>query len=185
MNLDFHGKVALVTGASSGIGEATAGELSKMGCNLMLTGRNEKQLTALKDGLKNQPGKIEFLSGDLSDTPFRKKLVEKTIENFGRLDILVNSAGIIEMKTIETTSIFLFTTAPAPAPFTSYLLPLTSYLLLLTSYLSPLTSYLLPLTSTETLARIFLHFGHFINPLLNCTHLSNFFINHSQPSTNN
>jgi NAD(P)-dependent dehydrogenase (short-subunit alcohol dehydrogenase family) len=105
MNLLFHGKVALVTGASSGIGEATARKLAKLGCGLMLTGRNEKNLAALKDTLKNQPGKIEFLSGDLSDITFRKNIVEKTIENFGRLNILVNSAGIIRMGTVETTSL--------------------------------------------------------------------------------
>jgi NAD(P)-dependent dehydrogenase (short-subunit alcohol dehydrogenase family) len=105
MKLDFHGKVALVTGASSGIGDATAREFSKSGCDLMLTGRNEKNLIALKASLKNESGKIEFLSGDISDINFRKNLIEKTINIFGRLDILVNSAGIIGMGTIETTSL--------------------------------------------------------------------------------
>lgn len=100
MNLDFSGKVALVTGASSGIGESTAKAISSLGGNVMITGRNTDKLAALKNALRENPGKTELLSGDISDGSFRERLVEQTLKTFNRLDILVNSAGIINMDSI-------------------------------------------------------------------------------------
>lgn len=105
MNLDFSGKVALVTGASSGIGEAAAKAISSLGGNVMITGRNTDKLAALKNTLQENPGKTEFLSGDISDAGFREKLIEQTLKSFNRLDILVNSAGIINMDSIETCTL--------------------------------------------------------------------------------
>ncbi len=104
MNLSFTGKVALITGATSGIGEATAQELAKQNCNLMLTGRNEQKLTALQNHFSSTGINCTVLAGDIRDAKFRQQLIEETINRLGRLDVLVNSAGIIEMGTIETTS---------------------------------------------------------------------------------
>jgi len=105
MNLDFSGKVALVTGASSGIGEAAAKAISSLGGNVMITGRNPDKLAALKNVLEGNSGKTELLTGDISDGNFRKKLVEQTLKSFSRLDILVNSAGIINMDSIVSCTL--------------------------------------------------------------------------------
>lgn len=104
MTIQFDGKTALVTGASSGIGEAAARALSAAGCSLMITGRNEDKLLRLKGELLQHEGRVEYLAGDICDPGFRKLLVEKTAAAFGGLDILVNSAGIIASGTIETTT---------------------------------------------------------------------------------
>lgn len=101
-------KVTLITGASSGIGAATAILFSKLGAKLSLNGRN-------KDNLENVCKKCEEVSsskykpflviGDLTKESDVKKLVEDTINKFGKLDILINNAGIIEFGTIENTSL--------------------------------------------------------------------------------
>jgi len=105
MNLSFTSKVALITGATSGIGEATAKALAERNCNLMLTGRNEQKLSTLQERFSQTGIKCEILAGDISDAKFRQRLIEETINRLGRLDVLVNSAGIIELGTIETTSL--------------------------------------------------------------------------------
>lgn len=105
MNLNFNGKTALITGASSGIGEATARELSKLGCQVMISGRKREKLMALKSSLGGDSRRIELFDGDICDLQFRENLVEKTIESFGRLDVLVNSAGIIGMDSIFTSTL--------------------------------------------------------------------------------
>jgi NAD(P)-dependent dehydrogenase (short-subunit alcohol dehydrogenase family) len=106
MNIRFDEKVVLITGATSGIGRATALLFAGAGARLMLTGRNRDVLLELKSKL-DKPGSetCEILPGDITDTAFRRDLVAAAIDNFGRLDILVNAAGIIASGTIETTSL--------------------------------------------------------------------------------
>ncbi len=105
MNLSFTDKVALITGATSGIGEATAKALAELKCNLMLTGRNEQKLGNLQKHFSSAGITCEVLAGDISDSGFREKLINETLQRFGRLDVLINSAGVIEMGTIETTTL--------------------------------------------------------------------------------
>jgi len=95
---DFNGKVALITGASSGIGAATAAYFAKFKCSLSLTGRNTDGLERTKKAAINaglSEDKILLLSGDVQDETFLQQLVEKTISTFGQLDILVNNAGMV------------------------------------------------------------------------------------------
>lgn len=95
---DIRGKVALITGSSSGIGAATAEYFASLGCHLSLMGRNESNLNDIKQkclaaGLKD--GEIFTSVTDLNDKNQIEKLINDTIKTFGKLDILVNSAGII------------------------------------------------------------------------------------------
>jgi len=112
-DLSLNGKVALITGASSGIGEATAKLFARRGAKLALTGRNEVNLHRVKDEC------IVILGPDGAEHPLTVivemsceadviNLVDTTIKKFGRLDILVNSAGIFERGSIETTSLEQF-----------------------------------------------------------------------------
>ena len=105
MEITFDNEVILITGATSGIGEATAKVFSEANAQVMLTGRNEKKLTALKGSLQTANSTIQFLTGDIMDEKFREKLINETIHEFGQLDILVNGAGIIAMGSAETTTL--------------------------------------------------------------------------------
>ncbi|OWF34571.1 11-beta-hydroxysteroid dehydrogenase-like 2 [Mizuhopecten yessoensis] len=93
-------------GASSGIGAATAALFSKLGASLALTGRKEDNLQ--KIGQKCSEGNGEkplLVPGDLAKEEDIKKVFDKTVEHYGKLNILVNCAGIIELGSIETTSL--------------------------------------------------------------------------------
>jgi NADP-dependent 3-hydroxy acid dehydrogenase YdfG len=85
------GRVAVVTGASSGIGEATARLLAKEGCNVVLAARREDRLIALAAEL----GEGTLVAPtDVSDPAACAALVARTLERFGSLDILINNAGL-------------------------------------------------------------------------------------------
>jgi NAD(P)-dependent dehydrogenase (short-subunit alcohol dehydrogenase family) len=106
--LDFRNKTAIITGAANGFGKKLAVELSKRGCNLVLSDINQ---AGLDDTLKSlaSPDKACALMGDVSVEANSKKLVELAISKFGSLDIAVNNAGIAhEMAAIHelTESIF-------------------------------------------------------------------------------
>lgn len=102
MKIEFDNKVVLITGATSGIGEATARVFSESGARVMLTGRNHDKLQELTGSLGNG---AHFIAGDLTDAAFREELIQETVEKFGQLNILVNAAGIIAMGTVETTAL--------------------------------------------------------------------------------
>ncbi|KAF5888682.1 3-oxoacyl-[acyl-carrier-protein] reductase FabG-like, partial [Clarias magur] len=99
-------KVALITGASSGIGAGTARVFAGLGAQLALNGRDMDNLSKVARECEECGGKKPLLvPGDLTDEDTVKKTVEDTIAHFGRLDVLVNSAGILAMGTIETTDL--------------------------------------------------------------------------------
>ncbi|XP_045195360.2 3-oxoacyl-[acyl-carrier-protein] reductase FabG-like isoform X1 [Mercenaria mercenaria] len=100
------GKVALISGASSGIGAGTAKMFSKLGAKLALTGRNEDNLKKTGNECEELGGhKVLCIPGDLTIEEDVNKIVEDAVKHYGQLDILVNSAGIVELGTIETTSL--------------------------------------------------------------------------------
>lgn len=89
MQLELDGKVALVTGSSSGIGNAIAQSLSEEGCKVVLNGRNEDNLNI---AISEIPGSIG-ISGDVSNPIQAEKIIEKISKTFGSLDILVCNVG--------------------------------------------------------------------------------------------
>jgi NAD(P)-dependent dehydrogenase (short-subunit alcohol dehydrogenase family) len=102
---EFNGRVALITGASSGIGQAAAERLAAAGAAVAITGRQAEPLQALAAQIQQAGGQALAVVGDLqSDPHFPKALMEATLSRFGRLDILINSAGTLGMGTIETTT---------------------------------------------------------------------------------
>lgn len=102
--MNFAGKVVLVTGASSGIGAATAVFLSRLGAKLSLTGRNVANLEKTVQNC-DKSSQTFVVSADLTKESDIEGLVKKTIDHYGQLDVLINNAGIIETGTIENTSL--------------------------------------------------------------------------------
>ncbi len=88
------GKVAIVTGASSGIGRATAKLLAGRGAAVVLAARNEEKLGALEKEISASGGRTLAVKTDMADESSIRKMVERTIAGFGAIDILVNNAGV-------------------------------------------------------------------------------------------
>jgi NAD(P)-dependent dehydrogenase (short-subunit alcohol dehydrogenase family) len=90
---DLAGKVAWVTGAGSGIGEAAALALAREGCAVALSGRRPEPLQAVADKIVKAGGRALVAPGDLGEQDTASRIAKDIAEKFGRLDILVNNAG--------------------------------------------------------------------------------------------
>ncbi len=99
------GKVALVTGASSGIGHGIALGLAQAGAAVALCARRAERLEAMAREIEAGGGTALVLAGDVVDADFATSIVQRTIDHFGQLDILVNSAGMIQSSTIENANL--------------------------------------------------------------------------------
>jgi len=95
------GRIALITGASSGIGEGAAIALAEAGAFVAVAARRADRLEALTQKIVAMGGTALALPGDVSDETVAREIVAKTIKHFGRLDILVNSAGVIAPGGVE------------------------------------------------------------------------------------
>jgi NAD(P)-dependent dehydrogenase (short-subunit alcohol dehydrogenase family) len=103
MERELEGKVALVTGATSGIGRATVLRFAEAGARVAVVGRNQPQLAAVCKEITRNGGKALAIRADVTVKPIPRRIVNETVEKFGALDILVNAAGHISNGTIETT----------------------------------------------------------------------------------
>lgn len=99
--LALSGRVALVTGASSGIGESGAMALAAAGATVALSARRADRLESLVQKITASGGNAIALPGDVADEAVAKSVVAETVRRLSRLDILVNSAGIIQPGSIE------------------------------------------------------------------------------------
>jgi 3-oxoacyl-[acyl-carrier protein] reductase len=107
MQPQLEGKVALVTGASAGIGRASAVALAHAGAHLVVTARRAERLQALQAQLKadGATGQVTIVTGDAREDATASAAVQAAIDAHGRLDILVNNAGVGIYKTIGDTSL--------------------------------------------------------------------------------
>ena len=97
-------KVAIITGAGAGIGEATAILFAKEGASVCCVDLADSGLkTAQK--IKDSGGKAQFIQGDVSKPEDAKRIIEKTIASYGRIDILFNNAGIVVPGKVDNTSV--------------------------------------------------------------------------------
>lgn len=90
----MQGKVVIVTGGSSGIGKACAERFGKAGAQIVITGRNQQKLDAALDELHKQNINAIAVQSDVSNPDDCHTTVAKTLEAFGRIDVLINNAGI-------------------------------------------------------------------------------------------
>ncbi len=89
-------KVAVVTGASSGMGKAIAERFVKEGAKVVAVARREERLKELAEGLKDAPGEIAVFTADITSSEKNNEMIDFAVKTFGRLDILVNNAGIMD-----------------------------------------------------------------------------------------
>ena len=94
----FNGKVAIVTGGSSGIGKETARRLVAHGASVVLSGRDEAKLTTAAKEVSGDPAKVRILAGDISKPATSLALVALAEKEFGGLDVLVSNAGVFKPK---------------------------------------------------------------------------------------
>jgi Dehydrogenases with different specificities (related to short-chain alcohol dehydrogenases) len=98
----FEGKAAIVTGGSSGIGKACVKRLCEEGCSVTFSGISEIGLSTEKE-FQKAGYKVHFLRGNMEEEVFCKKLVDKAVEQWGKLDYLVNNAFAFTAKGINVT----------------------------------------------------------------------------------
>ena len=97
-------KTAVITGAGSGIGYAVAEAFVREGTNVVLNGRNEDKLARAAAQL-GQPGQLAIVAGDVTRPETAGRIVEASVERFGRVDVLVNNAGTFESKPFTDYSV--------------------------------------------------------------------------------
>ena len=95
------GKVAVITGASSGIGEATAEALAAEGAAIVVAARREDRLEDLVERVNGNGGKALAVACDVTDEQQAHGLIEKSRDEFGRVDILVNNAGVMQLSKVQ------------------------------------------------------------------------------------
>lgn len=106
MNMDrqmLEGKVAIVTGASYGMGQTIAELFAEEGASVVLTARGQEKLDAVVEGIRAKGQNAVGVVADVCSTEDTKKVFETAVKEFGHLDILVNNAGIGEQKMIDET----------------------------------------------------------------------------------
>ncbi len=99
--MNIKDKVIIITGASSGIGEATALKLSKEGAKVVLTARREEKLEELKKKIESNGGEALIVTGDVTKKSDYEEVVNKTLEKFKTIDALINNAGLMPLSYVE------------------------------------------------------------------------------------
>ncbi len=101
MSNNIEGKVVVITGASSGLGEATARLLAAQGARVVLGARRVERIQALADELTNSGGKALAVATDVTDRDEVKALVDAAVQTYGRIDVLINNAGLMPHSPLE------------------------------------------------------------------------------------
>ncbi|MBA3532865.1 MAG: SDR family NAD(P)-dependent oxidoreductase [Ardenticatenales bacterium] len=122
-------KVVLLTGASEGIGEETARLLATRGASVILASRSQERLEALARSLAHLPGERLAVPTDVSVASHREALIAATMEQFGRVDVLINNAGVgldapVEESTLDEARYLFEVNFFAPLHLTQLVLPL-------------------------------------------------------------
>ncbi len=105
MNNNIAGKVVVITGGSSGLGEATAHYLAEKGAKVVLGARRVEKLEKVATEIKKKGGAVEILRTDVTNADDVKALVKKAIDSFGKIDVMVNNAGIMPLAPLSALKV--------------------------------------------------------------------------------
>ena len=103
MGQELKDKVAIVTGATSGIGHATALRLAEAGAQVVAVGRNAQRLKEVSKEIEGKGGEVLTIRADVTVQPIARRIIAQALDRFGGIDVLVNAAGHIANGTIENT----------------------------------------------------------------------------------
>jgi short-subunit dehydrogenase len=98
--MDYRGRVAIVTGASSGIGRQVALDFAARGATVVISARRRELLDEVGAACAEHGGAVEALTGDVAERAFVERMAARAVERFGRIDVVVNNAGISKHKQI-------------------------------------------------------------------------------------
>jgi NADP-dependent 3-hydroxy acid dehydrogenase YdfG len=101
MSNNIEGKIIVITGASSGLGEATARLLSAQGASVVLGARRVDRLQSLANELTGGGGKALVVATDVTQSDQVKRLVDSAVREFGRIDVMINNAGLMPQAPLE------------------------------------------------------------------------------------
>lgn len=101
MSNNIKGKVIVITGASSGLGEAAAKHLSAQGAIVVLGARRDERIQSLAKEINNSGGKALAIATDVTKVEQVKALVDAAVKNFGRIDVIINNAGLMPQSTLN------------------------------------------------------------------------------------
>src|SRR5207237_6956747 len=102
MEKNIKGKVVVITGASSGMGEAAAKHLSALGAIVVLGARRADRIETLAKEIKENGGKALAFAVDVTQRDQVKNLADAAVEAFGRVDVLLNNAGVMPLSLVES-----------------------------------------------------------------------------------
>lgn len=105
MDSNIKNKVVVITGASSGLGEATALELADHGAKVVLVARRSEKIEFLAKNIQSKGGDSLAITADVTDLDDLHNVVNKTIEHYGHIDVFINNAGIMLLSPIERVNI--------------------------------------------------------------------------------
>jgi NADP-dependent 3-hydroxy acid dehydrogenase YdfG len=105
MNAPIEGKVVVITGASSGLGEATARMLSAQGARVVLGARRVERIQSLADELTSAGGTALAIQTDVTDPEQVQRLVDTAVQTYGRIDVILNNAGLMPHSPLERRKI--------------------------------------------------------------------------------
>ena len=105
MSKNIENKVVVITGASSGLGEATAYHLASMGAKIILGARREDKLKTIVEKIKSSGAEADYLVTDVSKEDSVKALVQKAVDTYGRLDVMINNAGLMALAPVSALKV--------------------------------------------------------------------------------
>ena len=103
--MKLQGRSVVVTGASSGMGKAIVELFVKEGANVVAVARRRERLEELASSLAGEAGSVVIYTGDVSQQETNEAMIDLAVEKFGRLDVLVNNAGIGDTEPLEVTTV--------------------------------------------------------------------------------
>src|SRR5688572_20508657 len=105
MENNINSKVIVITGASSGLGEAAAKHLSQLGATVVLGARRADKIVKLAKEIRDKGGKALAITADVTKRDQVKNLVDSAVKEFGRVDVILNNAGIMPLSPMDRLNV--------------------------------------------------------------------------------